>query len=753
MENSTFPSEKRVFQIDNECYIVYLGSDREDYKPFLRVGNSKSLTQEIISNIYNIIITDSYIGNPSLEAFNINTVNIHENRYVGNENTIRKFLVFLNNFNIETSKITQYQKIKTEDNKALVFFYDDGNVNLNYDKKLLFDLKSREKKDLHFIEKTKWIMAQFLKNSLRYSPSDFNKPGFAMVKNSVVLFNREKIIAFSLPDDYFYTFTQSGIDPDLISAVITEDATESIIDLLKRKKYKKEKIDVLSRNMPLLKSALDLFESSKEDSLKSTLSDLTKKSAVTKFDYTIRANKDALRFKNKEIPYSISISDKLEKAAEKELLINHTKKAFTLPGRSVRESVKIPEGIPHIFIMEEPPIRGLLETFFKELLTPFVDLLSSVELVLIKQLESLFNDIINDTKFHGSLKNVKRGINRIKINSKSSVIFLLSNAGEICSLLINMKKNKQDAVRSLSNIKASINKRLRSIETVDISLPLICNLYISEQGTYSLYRLFKNTVTKDEYSLSQDIISTIEEKVRGKNEYFQQERRRLIDLIDELMLPPSAVEAKVKPGARKEEMPVTAREKRKTLIKRIFIPVGIVLVLGIAFSLFFLIPRKGKIETKEEEVVIEQTLKVETPEKTLEPHFSLSDIEITVLDIYRVTNEIAKANGYRELDKVEELGKDPDWIYPENVFFLPDKTSCTVKTGDTIWYIANRYIKETLDHDWEKYLSILKELDKNKINMNNRKRLISELELLRESSYSENFAKEIDKGLKDLAMK
>lgn len=753
MANNTFSSEKRVFQIDNECYIVYLGSDREDYKPFLRVGNSKSLTQEIISNIYNIIITDSYTGNAPLEAGNINTINIQENRYVGDENTIRKFLVFLNNFNIETSKITQYQKIKTEDNKALVFFYDDGNVNLNYDKKLIFDLKSREKRDLHFIEKTKWINAQFLKNSLRYHPSDFNKPGFALVKNSVILFNREKIIAFRLPDDYFYTFAHSGIDPDLISAVITEDATESIIALFKRKKYKKEKIDVLSRNIPLLKSALGLFESSKEDSLKSTLSDLTKKRAVPKFDYTIRAHEDALLFTNKEIPYSISISDKLENAAEKELLINPIKKTFTLPGRSVKESVKIPEGIPHVFILEEPPIGGMLETFFKELLPPFAELLSSAELILIKHLESLFRDIINDTNFHGSLKNVKRGINRVKINPKSSVIFLLSNAGEISSLLINMKKNNMDAVRALSNIKASINKRLRSIDTIDISLPLICNLYISEQGTYSLYRLFKNTVTKDEYSLSQDIISTIDEKVKGKNEYFQQERKRLIGLIDELMLPPSTIEAKVRPGARKEEKPVTAREKRKTLFKRIFIPVGIILVLGIASALFFLIPRKGKIETKEEEVVIEQTLKVEPPEKKLEPHFSLSDIEITVLDIYRLTNEIAKANGYRELDTVEELGKDPDWIYPENVFFLPDRTSYTVKTGDTLWYIAKRYIKKTLDHDWEKYLSILKELDKNKINVNNRKRLISELEVLRKRSYSENFAKEIDKSINDLAMK
>ena len=49
MDIESYPIDKRVFHIDDECYIIYLGSSREDYKPFLRIGNSEAINQKIIS--------------------------------------------------------------------------------------------------------------------------------------------------------------------------------------------------------------------------------------------------------------------------------------------------------------------------------------------------------------------------------------------------------------------------------------------------------------------------------------------------------------------------------------------------------------------------------------------------------------------------------------------------------------------------------------------------------------------------------
>ena len=63
--------ETRVFRLDTECYIIYLGENGTDYKPFLRIGNTQDLPQTVIANTQNIIITDRLTGNPALETANI----------------------------------------------------------------------------------------------------------------------------------------------------------------------------------------------------------------------------------------------------------------------------------------------------------------------------------------------------------------------------------------------------------------------------------------------------------------------------------------------------------------------------------------------------------------------------------------------------------------------------------------------------------------------------------------------------------
>ena len=134
-------------------------------------------------------------------------------------------------------------------------------------------------------------------------------------------------------------------------------------------------------------------------------------------------------------------------------------------------------------------------------------------------------------------------------------------------------------------------------------------------------------------------------------------------------------------------------------------------------------------------------------QEALESFLSLGYIQITLHDVYKLTNKIAASNGYRTMDSIEQLGKDPDWIYPGNVLVFPDRVNYRVVKGDTIWYIAKRFIKKNLDRDWERHLTIIKEIDKNDISINTKKKLLAELESLREGSYSENFIQELDKKI------
>jgi hypothetical protein len=172
-------------------------------------------------------------------------------------------------------------------------------------------------------------------------------------------------------------------------------------------------------------------------------------------------------------------------------------------------------------------------------------------------------------------------------------------------------------------------------------------------------------------------------------------------------------------------------------------------VAAAAVLLLLLLPEKEKAVIEGEEIALVE-------ESVAEPKSSVQErevpalpnhIRITILDIYLLTNEIARENDFRELDSPAELGRDPDWIYPDNVFTLPDKTAYTVVDGDAIWYIAHRYIRKTLEQDWERYVTILKELDEKEDVLNNKENYISDLQDIKQGSYSENFKKEVDRTI------
>jgi hypothetical protein len=174
----TYPLERRVFHVDDECYIVYLGSSRDDYKPFLRIGNSRRLDEKVTPYIYTIVVTDSLTGDLLLEPRNINRKELNENRYVGSGERVERMLDFLKLYGLRTENIPHYKEFTSEDQRAFLTMYDNGNMTLTYDGKQLFDLKKREIQDLHFVERAKRLKDQLRKNRCRYPASTFEKPGF-----------------------------------------------------------------------------------------------------------------------------------------------------------------------------------------------------------------------------------------------------------------------------------------------------------------------------------------------------------------------------------------------------------------------------------------------------------------------------------------------------------------------------------------------------------------------------------------------
>ncbi len=147
MSDSIAP-ESRIFRIGRECYVVYLGKERDDIKPFLRIGNTREIPDEVYEVVSTTVVSDDHVGNPLLEIKNAPKV---QGRYLGDTAVVGEIRKFFKSFDLSTDDVTDYRKVKDGEKRHMVWFYSSGNIHLRYDDKVIFDMDKREKEDRHFI--------------------------------------------------------------------------------------------------------------------------------------------------------------------------------------------------------------------------------------------------------------------------------------------------------------------------------------------------------------------------------------------------------------------------------------------------------------------------------------------------------------------------------------------------------------------------------------------------------------------------
>ena len=87
----------RVFHLGPECYVIYLGSDRQDENPFLRIGNMPDIPEDLHKITSRIIITSSFTGNPFQE---VRYARKHKLSYLGDVEVIDHFRRFFQSMNL-----------------------------------------------------------------------------------------------------------------------------------------------------------------------------------------------------------------------------------------------------------------------------------------------------------------------------------------------------------------------------------------------------------------------------------------------------------------------------------------------------------------------------------------------------------------------------------------------------------------------------------------------------------------------------
>jgi hypothetical protein len=808
MEISTLTPEERVFRIDDECYIIYLGTDRDDEKPFLRIGNSRRITPFVIKGTYNIVITDSLTGNPSLEPENMNRENSKENRYVGDKKITASLQKFIHQFDIENGSVSTIEDVQKAHKRAEVHFFDDGNIHILFDRNLLFDLRKREKKDLHFIERAHMLKDIHTKNPLRYRADDLERPGFLLLEQNTLLFEKGKATALGLPEFYFIDFVNSGIDPDIIETVVTDDIGGSFFKLLKRKWNTREHIRILTENTELVKTAAALLTHTGAGALHADVTSFKKGEKRTIAGYRLERNDSGFLVKQKDLPFPILVSE--SSGSEREAFVLNPKTGTLVqPDRGM---LPIPAGVVHQFTKSVPEKQELLQTYMRDMLALIEDDLKPAESMIAKLIDQVLGDM-EQLSSKSMMDRVRKGLKKIQLSEDSGLFYLLNNVSGIIAILHETGDGK-DPAASFMPLRDSVMKKLRTVKTVRTQLPIRGDFYPVTGNSVLLYGPVEGANSRDAYAFTRGLVEDLDRKAASFQEELDREFARLHAFLFELQ---GEAPGKGKTGqkglaaGRVRGMPEgisipkigeaggsgkkTAAQESTTAEERqayttapvqhvsysrgmsrplkLLIPAAVAVLAAILLILFFFFPetigrqKPGEIQEADiaaiEETAADEDAESFEPDQFLEekgiPQSALTDrrtviyrglIEITILDIFLLTNEIAVTNGFRRLDSVEETGRDPDWIYPGNLFVLPDSTEYTVVKGDTMWYIAHRFIIKRLEEDWDRYTSIKKEIEETTPDSQRKEVLSKDLKSIGARSYSENFRREIDVLLEQL---
>jgi hypothetical protein len=150
--------DRRVFAIDEKCFIIYTGKSSADNQSFLRIGNSNFVTKEIQTHIRHVVVNDATLVDFNKEKENIRFMQQGKISYICNK--VNQDILFngLSSFGVDIDNLfhqdlsDEIDNINRIENKKHFFtiFYDNKNVKLVFNEEIFFDLFSSLKQSADY---------------------------------------------------------------------------------------------------------------------------------------------------------------------------------------------------------------------------------------------------------------------------------------------------------------------------------------------------------------------------------------------------------------------------------------------------------------------------------------------------------------------------------------------------------------------------------------------------------------------------
>lgn len=849
MDYSVRP-ERRVFHLDSECYIIYLGKDLDDYKPFLRIGNTGQLPESVKALIYPIIVTDMLTGSPILERDNLSSIVGDEFQYIGDPATVERYKQFLRHQEFPSQAFEQTASDEMADMGCFVYFYHDGNVRVTFDKAPVFNLRRREEQDRHYLQRAKTIKNHLLRNPLRYPQREFQRTGFFVLQGHTYVFSRGSVGAFDIPDDYFARFAVAGIDPDRVTTVYAPDVSEGLIRLFKRVRSKDGRVHVLTDNPAAVQNLVELFRVEQQLQLKSEVVKLHPDRFTHALDLRFRKTGRTFVAESDALPLSLVMDESLGAVVRGSLAVSAQKRGWLFGAPSGVQRGSLLEGVPHIVIKGAPPLSAAdVQRYLPAKLVGIEDLLSAPEAAAYSAVRAFFTDLANGA---GDLPGHARKARVPGKGAPSPAWWMFSQTAAALARSAGLNEPPDRVRKSLDALVEALT--VSSSPTDPPPPAVVCDLYVHESGLFPLYR-FSETVTADRMRQAESIAQAIgsEEKPQ-EPEFFQKEEKRLLELLASLdtvkartrkarkddgvsdatvVAAPSASDRRPADEKRKDDGDDT-KDGGSGRSRRLLIAALLLLLLG-AGLLFLLTTEPGRaiaqrmtgapaavsavddptatapdgviadgtelapgddaIDTTDADAVgpaddpdgsgtadLAPAAPTETgpppvatrpvpvprdplsePEAVTAENFDprmwegIADLEerrvaggitITVLDIIRLANRIALANGYRQMGAPPEDGPNPEWIRPGAMVLLPDRRIVTVRDGETLWGVTADYIEAQLEQDVPRFQALVSDHRQGELTTGD---FLAEMRILQEFSNSESFSRMLSQSVQEVS--
>jgi hypothetical protein len=726
----------RLFILDSECYIIFTGDTVEDEKPFIRIGNWINLPVELIPLIENIIITDLIVGNPSHEQFNIDVNYLSTNRYIGSELIVKRYLDFQKAFGLDLTNATivdiekdipvvSRRKILSDEDSFIGIFYTDGNFRITHRKNNIFNLKEVKEKNLHAI-RVHDLLSERSRESSRYAGS-----GLVFIENNPFFYRKGLFTSYHFPRNYYEAFARLSIDPAQIRDLILPSSNVMNITRLLKWKHR-------------TKGRTRLFSDFREDI------DLLARlySGAT----TIRAGFQGMSFdtgeglgiRNYPGTFNLRLNYKKVRPSQQDVSVAYIKGSGGIPD-IIREpldavivSYPVYEEAALLFKGTAAPVIVAADTPQAAARLagrgiPFIRRGVQYEFLKYGGAESLLGDIsqaMTNRDLQGLVneESVEKLPESLKSFAYASPFDAMKDAQNLLALLrVNLHttaSRKYSALisKAISGIERSAGREslysdhgaaLRScLAFMDGSL-FEYVVPIAKENASPLPAIL-DEITDDPAELP---AGTDDREFRAHCERIRDDRRRLQELLKlfrvrkdayrEITALREAIEKKKERYQADFSSPEDA-EIKKT-VWRIRLRKAAKYILFPLLAAVLVIGTYGGFRAYRH---YRETQKAEAERRFTENLIKKYKIRVADTDIFVYVNQVAVKNGYAPIAYRAIRERNPNWIYPGNIFYMLDGEKIIVKPGDTLWGISHRKLmKRHLDF-YEALQKIEEGLDK-----------------------------------------